>query len=100
MPSGKLTSPKLVAEVVNLLECGFRHKWIAEQYQISVRLVERISSGQITGKPRVSAANMPKLTRVRCSGCRRMVFELPCLACKAEKQLAKSLANQRYAIGR
>lgn len=100
MPAGKLTSPVLVAEVKHMLSLGFRHKYIAERCGISVKLVERISAGTVTGKPRATGGNAPKLTRVRCPGCRRLVFELPCIACKAERALAKSLANQRYAIGR
>lgn len=100
MPAGQLTSRVLVAEVKHMLSLGFRHKYIAERCKISKRLVERISAGAITGKPRASAANAPKLERVRCTGCRRLVFELPCLACKAEQQLERALANQRKAIGR
>lgn len=100
MPAGQLTSPVLVAEVKHMLSLGFRHKYIAERCKISVRLVERIACGTVTGKPRVSATNAPKLERVRCLKCRRLMFELPCIACRAERALAKSLANQRYAIGR
>lgn len=88
MPSGQITSPELVAAVKSMLASGTRHKIVAETLGISVKLVERISAGTITGKPRITESNLPKLERTRCPGCGGLIVETPCRACAVREAAA------------
>lgn len=56
-------------------------------------------------KGRYASLHQDVLKARKCPGCNRKMLGLNaggdnCLACKAERALAKSLANERYAIGR
>lgn len=84
----KLTDPAIVATVKQMLANRTRHKVIAELVGIPVKTVERISAGTITGKPRVSETNLPKLVRVRCPECGGLIVETPCRACSVRQGVA------------
>lgn len=99
MPVGQKTPRELILEAKAMLDRGAGMNEIRQRLGLSWNTVDAIRKG------RYASLHQDVLKAKKCPGCNRRMLGLNrrgdnCLACKAERQLAKSLANQRHAIGR